>query len=198
MQNTEITDLYAKISRPAQRALQSLNLKELKDLGQFTRKQIADLHGVGPSALKLIESEMKEMNLTFLKAVKTRISGSKPNTIDEYIQMFPASTQAKLQELRALIRTLAPEAIEKISYQMPTFYLFGNLVHFAAYERHIGFYPAPSGIVAFADELVPYKYAKGSLQFPLDQPLPLPLIRKIVAFRIHENSTKAAAKKDKK
>lgn len=109
------------------------------------------------------------------------------NTIDEYIATFPAEVQKLLQEMRAAIRAAAPEAQEKISYQMPTFYLKGNLVHFAAHQKHIGFYPAPTGIEAFQAELAVYKGAKGSVQFPIDQPLPLDLVRRIVEFRVAEN-----------
>ena len=111
-------------------------------------------------------------------------------TIDDYIRTFPLSTQKILEEMRALIREAAPEASEKISYQMPTFYLNGNLVHFAAYERHIGFYPTPSAIQAFAGELSSYKTSKGAIQFPIDQPMPGELVRKIVKFRVEENSAK--------
>jgi uncharacterized protein YdhG (YjbR/CyaY superfamily) len=111
-------------------------------------------------------------------------------TIDEYIKACPAGVRAKLEELRQLIRSLAPDAQEKISYQMPTFFLNGNLVHFAAYSRHIGFYPAPSGISKFKAEVSGYKNAKGSVQFPIDEPLPLDLIRKIVQFRVEENRNK--------
>ena len=111
-------------------------------------------------------------------------------TIDEYIRAYPEPVQGKLQQLRLLVRETAPEAQEKISYQMPTFYLNGNLVHFAAHPRHIGFYPTPSGISEFKDELSRYKHAKGSVQFPLDEPLPLDLIRKIVRFRVEENKKK--------
>lgn len=189
-----IAELYVQLSRPAQRALQSLNLKELKDLCRFTRKQIAALHGLGPSALKLIEAEMRALNLAFLPEPKTGARGPNPTTIDEYIRLFPAHTQAKLQEMRALIRALAPEATEKISYQMPTFYLEGNLVYFAAYDAHLGFYPSSSGIAAFLDRLQPYKHAKGSVQFPLDQDLPRELIAEIVKFRVAENRAKASAK----
>ena len=92
--------------------------------------------------------------------------------IDEYISNFPPETQIVLNEIRAIIRTSAPEASEKISYAIPTFYLKGNLVHFAGYSKHIGFYPGGSGIEAFKDELKPYKGGKGSVQFPLGQPLP--------------------------
>jgi uncharacterized protein YdhG (YjbR/CyaY superfamily) len=108
-------------------------------------------------------------------------------SIDEYILQFPKDVQEILNRLRGVIKEAAPEAIEKISYQMPTFYLHGNLVHFAAYERHIGFYPAPSGIEAFKDDLSEYKYAKGSVQFPFTKPLPYELVKKIVKFRVVES-----------
>ncbi len=109
-------------------------------------------------------------------------------TIDDYIQGFPADVKAILSELRSTIRQSAPQAVEKISYRIPTFHLNGNLVHFAAFERHIGFYPAPSGIARFRKELARYKSAKGSVQFPLDEPLPIELIAAIVEFRVAENA----------
>ena len=118
--------------------------------------------------------------------------------IDAYIASFPEHIQALLQALRAAIRAAAPDAEEKISYQMPTFALHGNLVHFAAHPHHIGFYPAPSGIAAFAEELAPYKSSKGAVQFPLDQPLPLDLIRRIVEFRVEENRAAAQARRPRK
>ena len=108
-------------------------------------------------------------------------------TIDEYIATYDIEVQQILHTLRKVIKEEAPKASEKISYRMPTFYLHGNLVHFAAYKNHIGFYPAPSGISAFHEELSKYKGAKGSVQFPIDQPLPYELIRKIVKFRVAEN-----------
>ena len=111
-------------------------------------------------------------------------------TIDEYIDASPEPAQSKLRELRLLIQETAPDAQEKISYQMPTFYLNGNLVHFAAHTKHIGFYPTPSGIAQFEAQLSSYKHAKGSVQFPLDEPLPLDLIRQIVRFRVEENLAK--------
>jgi len=117
------------------------------------------------------------------------------SSIDEYIQQSPKDVQDKLEELRKVIREAAPDAVEKISYRMPTFYLHGNLVHFAAYERHIGFYPAPSGIEKFKEELSVYKGGKGSVQFPLDQPVPFDLVRDIVHSRAAENLKKAATKK---
>jgi uncharacterized protein YdhG (YjbR/CyaY superfamily) len=119
-------------------------------------------------------------------------------TIDEYIAAFPAETQKFLEEMRAVIKKAAPDAEEKISYQMPTFFLKGNLVHFAMHKIHIGFYPTPSGIQAFADELSGYESSKGAVQFPMDKPLPLKLIGKIVKFRVAENLKKAEAKSGKK
>jgi uncharacterized protein YdhG (YjbR/CyaY superfamily) len=107
--------------------------------------------------------------------------------IDEYIAGFPKDIQVLLQLMRKTIHEAAPEATEKISYGMPTFFLNGNLVHFAAFKAHIGFYPAPSGIEKFKKELSVYKGAKGSVQFQLDQPLPLALVAKIVKFRVQEN-----------
>jgi uncharacterized protein YdhG (YjbR/CyaY superfamily) len=115
------------------------------------------------------------------------------NSIDEYIAGFPPETQKVLQELRALIKEMAPGATETISYAIPTFDLNGrHLVHFAGYARHIGFYPVPSALEAFKEELKPYKTGKGSAQFPLGRPLPTGLIRRIVAFRIEESLRKAS------
>ncbi len=121
----------------------------------------------------------------------------KPKNIDEYIAAFPENIQVMLAELRATIQAAAPAAEEKISYQMPTFALNGNLVHFAAFKNHIGLYPAPTGLEAFQEELSVYKTGKGSVQFPIDQPLPLDLIRKIVQYRVAENAQRAAAKSKK-
>lgn len=119
---------------------------------------------------------------------------SKPTTIDAYIAAFPKETQVLLQAMRKTIGEAAPEATETISYQIPTFKLKGNLVHFAGYKHHIGFYPGAAGIAAFADELTGYKRAKGSVQFPIDQPLPLELVSRIVKFRIEQDLAKAAQK----
>ncbi len=121
-----------------------------------------------------------------------------PQTIDEYIAGFPADVQEVLQKIRKTVHEAAPEATEKISYQMPTFYLKGNLVHFAAFKEHIGFYPVPTGIEKFKKELSVYKQGKGSVQFPLDQPMPYDLITKIVKFRVKESLAAAAAKAKKK
>ncbi|SHK13637.1 iron chaperone [Desulforamulus aeronauticus] len=115
-------------------------------------------------------------------------------SIDEYILQFSPEVQEILKMLRKVIKESAPDAEEKISYQMPTFALHGNLVHFAAYKNHIGFYPTPSGIDAFKRELSEYKGAKGSVQFPLEKPLPYGLISDIVKFRVAENIKKAKGK----
>lgn len=119
---------------------------------------------------------------------------NKIESIDEYILNFPPEIQGILENLRKVIKKSAPESKEKISWQMPTFVLHGNLVHFAAFKKHIGFYPAPSGIIAFKDELSEYKQGKGSIQFPLEKPLPYELISKIVEFRVAENIKLAEGK----
>lgn len=118
-----------------------------------------------------------------------------PQTIDDYIQSFPADIQKILQKVRKTIRKAAPEAVETINYQMPTFKLNGkNLVHFAAWKSHIGFYATPSGNTAFKKDLSKYKGAKGSVQFPTTEPIPYDLIEKIVVFRVKESVAKKKAK----
>jgi uncharacterized protein YdhG (YjbR/CyaY superfamily) len=119
-------------------------------------------------------------------------------TIDEYIAAFPKNIQKLLKELRATIKKAAPEATEAIKYGIPTFVQKGNLVHFAAYKNHIGFYPAPRGIEAFKKELSKYEAGKGTLQFPHDKPVPLALISKIVKFRVLDNLEMAKEKSKKK
>lgn len=122
------------------------------------------------------------------------MENKKFETIDEYISTFPKDVQIILNELRKIISATAPKAEEKISYNMPTYFLSGNLVHFAAYKNHIGFYPTPSGIENFEDELKDYKTSKGAIQFPIDKPLPKQLIKKIVKFRVKENLNKKIKK----
>lgn len=120
---------------------------------------------------------------------------SDAKTIDAFIKEFPKDVQKLLSQVRTTIRDAAPDAEETISYAIPTFKLKGNLVHFAAYKNHIGFYPGSTGITAFKKELSDYQSAKGSVQFPLDQPLPLDLISKIVRYRVQENLEKSKKKK---
>ncbi len=107
--------------------------------------------------------------------------------VDEYIALYPAEVQEKLQALRNVIKEEVPNAEEKISWGMATYVLYGNLVHFAAFKNHIGIYPTPAGIEEFAEELSPYRTSKGAIQFPLNRPIPFGLIRKIVAFRVKQN-----------
>jgi len=121
-----------------------------------------------------------------------------PTTIDGYIAEQPIPIQQLLEEIRATIQKAAPEATEKISYQMPTFFLKGNLVHFALCKNHVGFYPSPSGIEAFKEELNQYKTSKGAIQFPVNQPLPLDLITRITTFRVKENIERAGLKERRK
>lgn len=115
----------------------------------------------------------------------------KIKTTDEYIALFPKDIQDKLERLRRIIRESAPDAEETINYQIPTFKLEGNLVHFAAFKKHIGFYPTPSAVEAFKNELSPYETTKGSVKFPLDKPIPFDLVTKIVKFRVKEKTGSA-------
>jgi uncharacterized protein YdhG (YjbR/CyaY superfamily) len=123
---------------------------------------------------------------------------TQPKTIDEYIAGYPKDIQEVLKKIRVTIHEAAPDAEETINYQIPTFTLKGNLVHFAAYKKHIGFYPTPSGIEKFKHELSGYEGAKGSVQFPLDKPIPYDLISQITKFRVKENLEKAELKGKKK
>jgi uncharacterized protein YdhG (YjbR/CyaY superfamily) len=129
--------------------------------------------------------------------LKRRSTDKASGTIDDYIANAPANVQGILQEIRRIVREAAPEATEAIKYQIPTFVLGENLVHFAAFESHIGFYPTPSGITQFADALADYPTAKGSARFPLDSPMPYGLITKIVKFRVKESRDKLSAKSKK-
>jgi uncharacterized protein YdhG (YjbR/CyaY superfamily) len=114
----------------------------------------------------------------------------KPKSIDKYIANFPVESQVILQEIREVIKSIVPQAKETISYAIPTFKLNGNLVHFAAYKNHIGFYPGAAAIDAFRNEISSYKSSKGAIQFPIHQPMPIDLIKKIVEFRVNQNLKK--------
>ena len=127
-----------------------------------------------------------------------RTNQTAPKNIDEYIAGFPNDVQEILEKIRMTIRKAAPDAEETIKYQIPTFTLKGNLVHFAAFKKHIGFYPPATGNEKFKNELSGYQGAKGSVKFPLDKPIPFDLISKIVKFRVKENSERAEAKGNKK
>ena len=124
--------------------------------------------------------------------LKTNVmTTAKPASIDDYIAGFPEDVQQILQQVRATIRQAAPEAKETISYAMPAFTLHGNLIYFAGYKSHIGLYPTPAGIDEFKEDLAKYKGAKGSVQFPIDQPMPLYLIARITKFLVKRNLEKA-------
>lgn len=128
----------------------------------------------------------------------TEMNTAKPQTIDEYIAGFPEDIQVLLQQMRTTISKAAPDATEAIKYAIPTFVQDGNLVHFAAFKNHIGFYPAPSGLEAFKQELSRFEGSKGAVRFPLDKPLPLALVRKITLYRLKQNREKAILKAKKK
>ena len=133
---------------------------------------------------------MSRVELAIMKTAQAK-------NIDEYIAGFPQDVQETLQKIRGIVRRAAPDAAEAIKYQMPTFVLHGNLVHFAAFQKHIGFYPTPSAIEAFNRDLASYEWAKGSVQFPLNRSIPFSLIKKMVDFRVKETREKMAAKKGK-
>jgi uncharacterized protein YdhG (YjbR/CyaY superfamily) len=124
----------------------------------------------------------------------TSMRTATPDSIDTYIAQFPHDIQTRLEQLRQTIRKAAPHAAETISYGMPAFKQHSVLVYFAAYAKHIGFYPTGSGIAAFQDEIAVYKNSKGAVQFPHDTPLPLALIRKMVQFRVKDDRARHAAK----
>lgn len=127
-----------------------------------------------------------------------RAEPSVPKDIDEYIAGFPQDVQVILEKVRQTIREAAPDAEETISYRIPTFTLKGNLVHFAAFKKHIGFYPSSTGIERFKQELSVYEGGKGSVQFPLGKPVPFDLIGEIVKFRVAENLERAEARRKNK
>jgi len=123
--------------------------------------------------------------------------GLPAKNIDDYIAGFPPNVQKLLQRVRKTIQQAAPDAEEAIKYGIPTFTLNGNLVHFGGYKEHIGFYPAPSGIAEFKKELAKYQSGKGTIRFPLDEPIPFDLITRITKFRVRKNREKVAAKRKK-
>lgn len=149
----------------------------------------------GASCCKMDNSALKRRVEKDQKGMLIESKRKAYNSIDEYIADFPEGIQKILNELRAVIKAAAPDAQERISYQMPTFSQNGNLVHFAAYQHHIGFYPTPSGIEKFKRELSAYEGSKGAIRFPIDQSLPFELISQIVAFRVKENLAKLPKKR---
>ncbi len=177
------------LSAPAQRALVNAKVTTLKKLAKYTEDEILELHGIGPSSIPKLRTALQSHGLAF--ASKDKSSG-KPATVSDYIKSFPKETQSALRRIRQAIIKAAPNAEEGIGYGMASYKFAGRpLVYFAGYENHIGFYATPSGHTAFSKELAKYKQGKGSVQFPLSEPLPLTLISKIVKFRMKENQQKS-------
>ncbi len=137
---------------------------------------------LGPARVHCVVRRHRSSRAEQLSAMKT----TTPRNIDEYIAGFPPDVQASLQQLRAVVREAAPDAEEALKYRMPTFVLQENLVHFAAFENHIGLYPTPSAVEAFQTDLKDYVHAKGSVQFPLNRPVPFALVKRMVRFRVKE------------
>lgn len=153
---------------------------------------------MGDQAGKIIINEKGGLLAAFLDIMQKGNMEKKNdiNTIDVYISQHPLQIQEKLNALKSVIEQAAPNAQQRISYQMPTYSQHGNLVHFAVHQKHIGFYPGPSGVLAFEHKLTEYKTSKGAVQFPLDKSLPLEIIKEIVIYRVAENVRKAQNKKN--
>lgn len=191
-------DLLERLSAPARRALEASGIRDLRGLAARSEAELLSLHGLGPKSLGPIRQALGEA-VTSPPGVPTdgpppageagRPGHGDPGAaaVDEFIAGYPPAVRRLLTEMRRVIRENAPGAAEKIAYGIPTFTLNGNLVHFSGYERHIGFYPGPEAIGAFEGELSEYKRAKGSVQFPIDRPLPWDLIARIVRFRVEQN-----------
>ena len=179
--------VFEKLSQPAQRALAQAGITTLDVLKNFTRADISAIHGVGPKAVAQLEDALRKSGKAF--------AGEDVDPVGAYIAQYPEEIQKKLTELRNAIREAAPGAGEKISWGMPTFTLNGNLVHFAANKKHVGFYPGANGVAQFAHKLTDYETSKGAIQFPLTTPQPLELVKEIVRFRVRENMELHEAKK---
>lgn len=163
-----------RLAEPARRSLSNAGIETLEQLSQYTEEEVLKLHGMGKSAIPKLKAALEQVGRSFKKT----------DLIFDYIMQFPEDVRAQLFLLRKLILQVAPGAKESISYKMPTFKLNGKVVYFAGYENHIGFYPTPSGIAAFKEQLTSYKSSKGAVQFPLHQPLPIKLIEKMVKFQL--------------
>jgi len=175
----KLTEMKTNPGAPALRALESLGIASIEDFAAYTRSRIEELHGVGPKALGMIEAEMKKLHLRFADE-------SDSGEVAAYIESFTGETLKILREIRGIVRGAIPEAREKMAYGMPTYYYKENVVHYAGYTEHIGFYPTPSGIAQFAPELERYKTSKGAVQFPLTEALPTELIIAIIRYRMDE------------
>ncbi len=184
------------LSAPARRALENNGITSVRKLSKFSEAEILQLHGMGKASIPTLRDVLSKNSLSFKEAVA--INPGKAADIDGYISVFPEQTRQKLQQVRAQIKKTAALAEETISYGIPAFKLNGyQLVYFAGYKNHIGLYPAPVSSGLFKKELSAYKTGKGTVQFPLDQPLPLDLVARIVQFRIDENEERLQKRKTK-
>lgn len=174
-----ISEIRPKLSAPALRALDGRKIREVEDFKDYTRQEIAELHGIGKNALEIIEKEMPRHGIAFKKETDNPL-------VEEYLQQFDGEIRNKLEQIRALIRKTIPQAQEKMAYGMPTYFYKENVVHFAGFKGHIGFYPTPSGTEEFKKDIGAYKSSKGAIQFEIGEPLPAELIKRIVEFRYDE------------
>lgn len=170
---------FERLAAPAQRALARIDVHSLDDISRHTYSQIAGLHGIGKNALRVIQEEMASRGVVFRDEEASQ-------EIDTYIAAFDVSVQARLAEMRQIIRARIPKAQERMAYGIPTYSYGENVVHFAGFKNHIGFFPTASGITPFVEELKGFSISKGGIQFPLDRELPRALIEKIVDFRMRE------------
>lgn len=176
--------LPSGIGAPARRSLAAAGIVRLAQLSEVTEREVAALHGVGPKALQTLRAALDEAGWAF---APSRAAGSDP--VDAYLEGFEGAARTALEELRELLRDAVPGATETMAYGIPTLDLGGDhVVHFAGFARHVGLYPTPSGTAAFDAELALYARGKGSVRFPLGEPLPTDLIRRIAEFRVQEVS----------
>lgn len=181
----------AGLAQPALRALAGAGYDHLEQLASVPEEDVQRLHGIGRNALDQLRAALASIGLSFAE------EKSAAGDITGYIAQFPADVQPVLEQVRAAIRRAAPEATETISYQMPAFKQHGIVVYFAAWKKHIGLYPPITGDKALERAVARYAGPKGNLQFPLDEPMPLKLIERIVILRVQQNLTKAANRKKK-
>jgi uncharacterized protein YdhG (YjbR/CyaY superfamily) len=198
-QTAAIKDNFpAGIAQPALRALFAAGLTTLEQLSDVTAEQLAELHGMGPKAIKTLRAGLNQRGMDF-KTNQPKVSDqsvpSATSDVDRYIAQFSPDVQQILQKIRTIARNAAPSAEEIISYRMPAFRLHGILIYFAAFKHHIGMYPPISGDKAIEKLIAPYAGPKGNLQFPLDQPIPYKLIERIVKLRVKQDTEKAQAQR---
>lgn len=169
-------NLGLPLAAPALRALAGNGIESIGDFAARTRFEIESMHGIGENALAAIDTAMRERGIDFADEGEC-------GDVSRYIEAFSGIELGWLREIRAAIRETIPKAREKMAYGMPTYYYAENLVHFAGFKNHVGFYPTPEGMDLFKEGLRNYQSSKGAIQFPLDRDLPLDLIREMTEFR---------------